>query len=421
MEKLIRKENIFFLMVFIFGFFVSLLVFPALVFAQSCPDRTTVSGTSVIFVGELADTGGDVINYVWFDYGKTTSYGQKTPEKTLTQQGIYCISVDNLEPCTTYHYRAAARNSAGTGYGEDKSFTTSCGLTVDIKANGYDGPISVAYNSSVTLTWNSSNANYCSAFGDWSGSKAVSGSEFISNLISSKTFTLSCSGPSGSASDSVTVNVGTQPAPTNIAVKKSVRNLSDGTNYSNSVYADPGEVVSFSIEITAGNSAINNLTVKDTLPEKLIFRQNTLKVDGVLISGDIISGLNIGSLFANQKKTITFEADVAGSDKFDFGETSLVNSVMVYAGDSSGSDSVKVIVTKKAVAGATTIKTGLTNNIFLDSFLIPLLIAGLIIWIFKARIIKWEEWLDEKKRDYEKYKSEKVLNSKIKKIRMKEV
>lgn len=567
--------------------------------AQACPSLTTVSGTTVTFVGELTDMGGDATTSVWFDYGQTTAYGQKTTERTLTQEGIYCITVSGLNPCTTYHYRAVARNSAGTSYGENKTFTTSCGPTVDLKANNSDGPISIAYGGSVTLSWNSTNANSCSASGNWSGTKGTSGSESMANLTSSKTHTLSCTGATGSASDSVTVNVaslslsvslsaspssgcvplsgvdltasvsgnisgdityffdcandgnwekiittssnsytaynvcsfgsvgnytakaraenqsvsaenttninvsscysspsvdlkvnssdssitipyntaanlrwtsnnanycsasgawsGTKAisgsestgnltsskryaltctgsggsntdnvtvnvtSSSTLTVNKLVRNLSDGTGWADSVSAGPSEVISFSIEVTAGNSSIDNLIVKETLPDKITYRQNTLKIDDVLSSGDIFSGLNIGSLAANQKKTITFDADIVGADKFAFGDTQLINSVIAYNINTSGSDTAKIVVTRKAVAGATTISTGLTNNLFLDSFAIPLVITLLFIWLLKTRIIRFEEWLDARKNQYQKYKSKKLLQLKIKKIRLLEL
>lgn len=83
--------------------------------------------------------------------------------------------------------------------------------TVDIKANNSDGPITIDYNTSATLSWTSTNATSCSASGNWSGSKATSGSENTGNLISSKTYTITCTGPGGSATDSVTVYVSSQP------------------------------------------------------------------------------------------------------------------------------------------------------------------------------------------------------------------
>jgi len=175
--------------------------------AETCPSNTMVTGTTVVFVGELADMGGDLTTYVWFEYGQTTSYGQKTIERTLTETGFYCITVSGLLPSTTYHYIAAARNSADTSYGEDKTFTTTSGPSVDLRVNGSNGPISVPYNGSVNLTWYSSNVDSCYASNGWSGTKSTSGSESMTNLTSSKTYTINCSGSGGSVSDSVSINV----------------------------------------------------------------------------------------------------------------------------------------------------------------------------------------------------------------------
>jgi hypothetical protein len=64
-------------------------------------------------------------------------------------------------------------------------------------------PSSVARGGSVTLSWSSMDANSsCTASDNWSGSKAVSGSQTIT-LNGPATFTLTCSGDGGSASDSV--------------------------------------------------------------------------------------------------------------------------------------------------------------------------------------------------------------------------
>ena len=74
-------------------------------------------------------------------------------------------------------------------------------------------PNQVAQNTPSTLTWSSSNTTSCVASGDWSGSKTTEGSESTGNLSSSKTYTLSCSGQGGSASNSVTVTVGSPTSP----------------------------------------------------------------------------------------------------------------------------------------------------------------------------------------------------------------
>ena len=200
------KKNLFLKIIFSLGIF-ALITTANIALAESCPSNTMVTGTTVVFVGELTDMGGDPITYVWFEYGQTTGYGQKTIEKTLTQTEFYCITVSGLLPSTTYHYRAVARNSANTSYGEDKTFTTTSGPSVDLRVNGFNGPISVFYNGSANLSWYSSNVDSCYASNGWSGTKSTSGSESRTNLTSSKTYTITCNGSGGSVSDSVSINV----------------------------------------------------------------------------------------------------------------------------------------------------------------------------------------------------------------------
>ena len=68
-------------------------------------------------------------------------------------------------------------------------------------------PVNLAYSGSTQLSWTSSNASSCAASGDWSGNRSTSGSTNISNLLSGKTYNLTCTGPGGSASDSVSITV----------------------------------------------------------------------------------------------------------------------------------------------------------------------------------------------------------------------
>ena len=68
-------------------------------------------------------------------------------------------------------------------------------------------PASVASGAASTLTWNSSGATSCDASGAWSGRQAISGARVISAFTTDSTFTLTCSGPTGSATQSVTVAV----------------------------------------------------------------------------------------------------------------------------------------------------------------------------------------------------------------------
>jgi len=59
----------------------------------------------------------------------------------------------------------------------------SCPISVDIKANGSNGPINVSCNSNVNLTWTSQNANSCQASGDWSGSNQIPALKLLARLM----------------------------------------------------------------------------------------------------------------------------------------------------------------------------------------------------------------------------------------------
>ncbi|HNR81350.1 MAG TPA: peptidoglycan-binding protein [Candidatus Pacearchaeota archaeon] len=76
----------------------------------------------------------------------------------------------------------------------------------DIKINGDDGPVSAKPNTLITLSWISNNTTACTASGNWSGSKALSGYESIVMSSENMVFSISCTGDSGTVSDSITVN-----------------------------------------------------------------------------------------------------------------------------------------------------------------------------------------------------------------------
>ena len=98
----------------------------------------------------------------------------------------------------------------------------------------------------VSLSWNSNYANSCSASGDWSGSKSIpNGSESLLKPRGDYSFTLSCSGNGGSASDTVTTRVIQMPRcdfsanPTSIILPKT-STLSWSCDYADTCSIDQG-------------------------------------------------------------------------------------------------------------------------------------------------------------------------------------
>jgi len=240
-----------------------------------------------------------------------------------------------LSPCTTYYYRAVARNSAGTAYGEIKTFTTSC--TTETK-------------------------------------------EF--------------------------------------SIKKRMRNLSDGTGWGKTVYADPGEVIEVKIEVRAGQERVTNVKVKDSIPQKTKIISGSLKLEGQKISGDITSGINIGEIKANEKKKITFKLQIEGSDVFGYGETRLVNEARATVGEETTSDTATIVVKKTGVLAAS---TGIETKTFFQFLALPLISAILAILVLKPYLIEFDDWLKVKSRDWREVIAKKLLQMKIAKIKKKKI
>ena len=90
----------------------------------STKDATNIAGTSAKLNGQLTDLGGASSCEVWFEYGKTTSYGHSTSHVTKTSPASFSATISSLKPDTTYHFRAVAKNSKKTTYGADKTFHT---------------------------------------------------------------------------------------------------------------------------------------------------------------------------------------------------------------------------------------------------------------------------------------------------------
>ncbi len=153
--------------------------------------------------------------------------------------------------------------------------------------------------------------------------------------------------------------------------------------------------------------------VEDTLPSNIIYQGN-LKVDNVSKTKNITTGaIDIGSLSPGASKTITFEAKVAAKDNFTYGTTDLINAARAYKGGISDSDTCRVLVKRKAVAG---IITGVTNGV-LDSILFPLGIALAMVWVFKSKFIGLDKWTEKRKGEIGEYRAKKTLRRQIAKLK----
>ncbi len=80
--------------------------------------------------------------------------------------------------------------------------------TVALTAN----PTSIATGAFSILNWSATDATSCTASGGWSGAQATSGNELTGALTATTSFTMTCTGPGGEASQTAMVTVQGAPA-----------------------------------------------------------------------------------------------------------------------------------------------------------------------------------------------------------------
>jgi hypothetical protein len=85
---------------------------------------TSVTSSSAWLNGTVNPHG--LSTTVYFQYGRTTSYGNRTPNQTKTGNTYQNVSANlwGLSAGTTYHFRIVGTNAVGTRYGTDRTFTT---------------------------------------------------------------------------------------------------------------------------------------------------------------------------------------------------------------------------------------------------------------------------------------------------------
>jgi len=102
---------------------------PSCVLGPVIPTVTTnpasaIGHISAILNSLLDDDGGEACE-CGFEWGLTPAYGSVTPTQSRVTGLSSSQIIYGLFPGTTYHFRAFATNSVGTGYGADKSFIST--------------------------------------------------------------------------------------------------------------------------------------------------------------------------------------------------------------------------------------------------------------------------------------------------------
>ena len=139
--------------------------------AQTIPQVQTNSATNVsnyqATLNGYLSASTYYSNYVYFQWGTTTSYGYQTTQQYLSATGSFSQNIANLTPNTTYHFRAVVQGSYGTVYGQD--------MTLYATGNGSTG--------SGTLSISKKVINLTSGSLNWQTSVSANPSDYLSFVI----------------------------------------------------------------------------------------------------------------------------------------------------------------------------------------------------------------------------------------------
>ena len=160
-----------------------------------------------------------------------------------------------------------------------------------------------------------------------------------------------------------------------LQIQKTVSDLSNGTGYQPAVTASANDTVSFRIAVSS-DSSCQAVIINDIIPAG-ISNIRDLRIDGVPVNGDIVSGIAIGNLAGGQQRIVTFTATVSGPAYFPFGQTTLTDTATARNGNLSNSSSASVYVWRQAVLGATRVSTGITDSPWFEYLIAA--ISGLLI------------------------------------------
>jgi len=159
---------------------------------------TAPASVSLSVSATVVDPGGSVtLTWRAFNATECQSSGGWSGVKSLSgSETIANITRDT-------RFRLSCSGAGGGGLAEVMVHANSNGPSVTLRAS----PAEVAVNGTSTLTWDSANANTCTAGGGWSGTQPSSGDFSTGALTEDTTYRLTCDGLEGSAVALVTVRV----------------------------------------------------------------------------------------------------------------------------------------------------------------------------------------------------------------------
>ncbi len=189
------------------------------------PPTSDIAGTAYSFQPTASGPSGTTLTFsvqnkpAWANFSIATGLLSGTPSGTQT--GTYSNIVLSVSD--------GVSSSSLAPFGITVNAATPANPAVSLSAS----PATVTAGAGSTLTWSSTNATSCSASGGWSGSEPASGSTSTGALSVTTTYTLTCSGASGTtpATQTATVTVQSLAGSLSITSPATLPNATNGGGY----------------------------------------------------------------------------------------------------------------------------------------------------------------------------------------------
>jgi len=390
--------------------------------ADAGPDFYLDSGEQAMLNGFAQDIDGDFLTYSWFCTGGYLS--NSTIEKPyFTAPGVSTVNKKDIINCTfTVRDNQNLSNSDTlkiyVNYEEGGETNT-----IDVKTKL---PTSVYSNKSVLNgsfenTSTNKNAKYAwfqygfsQSYGSETSKQLISTnsgsfSQEISNLYLNGTYHYRAvvedqNGNKFYGQDVVFITQSNFYNSGTLTVSKKSINLTRGNFiWTETLNVCPNDILSFSISITAQGTDFHNVVIKENLPTGLIYNDNLLINAEKNYSENPFSGINIGTIKEGEIVIVSYQVKVAGATSFPYGQSTLISQTTI-SDDETVTDSIvnSIIVDNTQVSGASTtnptdIATGLTNNLFTESFLLPMLLIIFCSWFyFSGNVYVFADWINTK-------------------------
>ncbi|HEY4506643.1 MAG TPA: hypothetical protein VJH71_00535 [Candidatus Paceibacterota bacterium] len=171
-----------------------------------------------------------------------------------------------------------------------------------------------------------------------------------------------------------------------MSITKLGRNITRGENTElGSINASPNDTIEFVIRARSLSlTTINNVIIKDVLPNGLSYISNTTSVNGNIVANGInASGINIGSLSPSQEAIIRFSATVAPASSFIVGTTTVNNVVQASADNlSTITAQLPISIVNGQVAGTSITKVAGVSTGTAESLMLSLLLSALATFMY---------------------------------------